>query len=81
MSDDDYRRVAGRDDRAVPWSATTWGIIAGLAIVVLLLIITFATQDGGRNALEDKQSTVGQRQVLPGPPDGVAGERAPAPRP
>ena len=72
---------------AQPWSNATWGWIAGIAVVVLVLIFAFGT--GGERVADTKSppATTGQRDV---PPPGGAGPKsdaptmnqpAPAPRP
>jgi hypothetical protein len=60
-----------------PWSNATWGWIAGIAIVVLVLIFAFGT--GGDRVATDTKSppaTTGQR---PAPTPGGAGPKSEAP--
>ena len=62
---------------AQPWSNATWGWIAGIAVVVLVLIFAFGT--GGEKVATDKTSppaTTGQRTV---PPPGPGGPKSDAP--
>jgi len=84
----DYRdpnyRDPTRPDRdplggAQPWSNATWGWIAGIAIVVLVLIFAFGT-GGDRVATDNKSppATTGQR---PAPAPGGAGPKSEAPTP
>jgi len=62
---------------ARPWSNATWGWIAGIAVVVLLLIFAFGS--GSDRVATDKNSppaTTGQRTV---PPPGGTGPKSEAP--
>jgi hypothetical protein len=71
----DYRDPQLSTD-AQPWSSATWGWIAGIAIVVLVLIFAFGT---GSDRVADTTSppgTVGQRTT---PPPGPAGPKTDAP--
>ncbi|SRR6266545_3923815 len=71
---------------AQPWSNATWGWIAGIAVVVLVLIFAFGT--GGDKVATDNTSppaTTGQRNVPPpgpgGPKSEAPGMNQPAPSP
>jgi hypothetical protein len=62
---------------AQPWSNATWGWIAGIAVVVLVLIFAFGT--GSERVASDNASppaTTGQRSV---PPPGPGGPKSEAP--
>ena len=62
---------------AQPWSNATWGWIAGIAVVVLVLIFAFGT--GPERVATDTTSppaTTGQRNV---PPPGADGPKSQAP--
>jgi hypothetical protein len=71
------------------WSTATWGWIAGLSVVVLILIFAFGMSgDGDRTARDTAQppATTGQRQLPPAPPAGTKSETpsvipAPVPAP
>jgi hypothetical protein len=92
----DYRDPNLRGDRdldrrmnAGPWSAATWGWIAGIAVVVLILILVFGTGgDTERIATDTAKppATTGQRTVPPASPKGPISDAptsrpAPAPMP
>jgi len=62
---------------AQPWSNATWGWIAGIAVVVLVLIFAFGS--GSDRMATDKGSppaTAGQRSI---PPPGGVGPKSEAP--
>jgi hypothetical protein len=62
---------------AQPWSNATWGWIAGIAVVVLVLIFAFGT--GGDKVASDNTAppaTTGQRNV---PPPGPGGPKSDSP--
>jgi hypothetical protein len=86
----DYRDPNYRDPMRDPsldmesggWSAATWGWIAGIAVVVLVLIFA-ATGGDNRTASDSKSSppaTTGQR-TNPSPPVGGAKSDAPTTNP
>jgi hypothetical protein len=71
------------------WSNATWGWIAGISVVVLILVFAFGSgTDGNRTATDTSSppSTIGQRTPAP-PPGGPVNEAptmnrpAPAPTP
>src|SRR6185295_13164755 len=72
-----------------PWSSATWGWIAGIAIVVLVLAVMFSNSSSDRSATDTTTPppTVGQRTTPPAPPaipksDAPTMDRpAPAPAP
>jgi hypothetical protein len=72
-----------------PWSNATWGWIAGIAVVVLVLAVMFSGGDSTRTADQpaNPPSTVGQRTTPPAPPAAPNSEAptmnrpAPAPAP
>jgi hypothetical protein len=71
-----------------PWSNATWGWIAGIAIVVLVLAVMFSGGNSDRVATDtaNPPPTVGQRTTLPAPttPSSEAptmNRPAPAPTP
>ncbi|MEA2903061.1 MAG: hypothetical protein QOG83_2655 [Alphaproteobacteria bacterium] len=76
--DPNYRDPARKDYRdpdasmdGQPWSNATWGWIAGISVVVLVLIFAFG---GGRDQTASDTSnppaTTGQRNVPAPPPSG-----------
>ena len=92
--DPNYRESNYRDPSlppgAEPWSNSTWGWIAGVAVVVLVLVFIFSSSsDTTRIANEpaNPPATVGQRPMLPAPAAGPTSEAptmnrpAPAPAP
>jgi hypothetical protein len=87
----DPDRPAYRDPHtpmgAEPWSNATWGWIAGIAVVVLVLIFAFGT-DRTDVAVDNTSppATVGQRPAAPPPstgmtPDAPTARPLPAPAP
>jgi hypothetical protein len=73
---------------AEPWSNSTWGWIAGVAVVMLVLVFIFSSgTDTTRTANEpaNPPATVGQRSLPPAPPAGPKSEaptmNRPAPAP
>jgi hypothetical protein len=62
------------------WSTATWGWIAGIAIVVLILVFAFGIGGNDERVATDTKSpaTTGQRSPPPAPPTGAQPE---APRP
>jgi len=73
---------------AEPWSNSTWGWIAGVAVVVLVLVFIFSSgRDTTRTANEpaNPPATVGQRSMPPAPPAGPTSDaptmNRPAPAP
>jgi hypothetical protein len=82
--DPNYRDPAGPDYRrpgmdAGAWSNATWGWIAGICVVVLVLIFAFGSGTDKTQTANDganPPATVGQRP-LPAPPAG--GPRSDAP--
>jgi hypothetical protein len=82
----DYRDPTVRAD-ANGWSTATWGWIAGLAVVALILIFAFGMSgDRDQIARDTAQppSTTGQRQLPATPPTGSRPEAPstnPAPAP
>jgi len=91
--DPNYRdpmRPGGYRDPVVPadpnqWSTATWGWIAGISVVVLILIFAFGMggSDGNRAAQDTSrpQTTTGQRAVPPAPPATAPAEKAPSMNP
>jgi hypothetical protein len=90
--DPNYRESNYRDPNlppgAEPWSNSTWGWIAGIAVAVLVLVFVFAGgRDTTRTADEpaNPPATVGQRPMAPAPPAGPTSEaptmNRPAPAP
>jgi hypothetical protein len=76
-------RIPDRSMDAGPWSAATWGWIAGIAVVVLILIFVFGTGgDGDRTATDTKAppATTGQGASPPAAPK-AAPKAAPSDRP
>ena len=69
------------------WSTATWGWIAGISVVVLILIFAFGMSgDGDRTAKDTTRppATTGQRILPPAPPAGApadAPSMTPAPTP
>ena len=85
----DYRDPNYRDpirpgyrDPALPtdqnqWSTATWGWIAGISVVALVLIFAFGMGgDGDRTAKDTTRppATTGQRTTPPAPPAGAPAE-------
>ena len=84
----DYRDPNYRDpnrpgyrDPVVPadpnhWSTATWGWIAGISIVALMLIFAFGMGDRDRTATDNSRppATTGQRTLPPAPPAGAPSE-------
>ena len=91
----DYRdpnpnRPGYRDPSLPPesshWSTATWGWIAGLSVVVLILIFAFGMSgNGDRTAMDNSKSppaTSGQRTLPPPAPPAVEAPSVnPAPPP
>jgi hypothetical protein len=93
----DYRDPNYRDpnrpgyrDPSLPadasWSTATWGWIAGISVVVLVLIFAFGMRGDDRTANDTTRppATTGQRTVPPAPPAGAPAEAPsmnPAPAP
>jgi hypothetical protein len=78
----DYHRT-GMDDGG-SWSNATWGWIAGICVVVLLLIFAFGSgTDNTQTAREgvNPPATIGQRPTPPAPPAAGPLNEAPAARP
>jgi hypothetical protein len=81
------RRKPGVSANPNHWSTATWGWIAGISVVVLILIFAFGI--GGDRVATDTnrpQATTGQRTVPPAPPAGAPSEApsmnpGPAPTP
>jgi len=70
------------------WSTATWGWIAGLSVVVLILIFAFGMGGSNQTAQDTAKppATTGQRTLPPAPPAGTKSEApsmnpAPAPAP
>ena len=69
------------------WSTATWGWIAGISVVVLILIFAFGMgADGDRTAKDTTRpaATTGQSALPPAPPAGAPSEAPsmnPAPTP
>lgn len=90
----DANRPAYRDPSMpgdTAWSSATWGWIAGLSVVVLILIFAFGMSGPSEQTASDRAvppSTTGQRTIPPAPPTGEPSqapsmnpaEKAPAPQ-
>ena len=66
------------------WSTATWGWIAGLSVVVLILIFAFGMSgDGDRIATDNSKvpATTGQRTLPPAPPAADPKQEAPSMNP
>jgi hypothetical protein len=68
------------------WSTATWGWIAGISVVVLILIFAFGMGADDRTANDATlpPATTGQRTVPPAPPAGAPSQAPsmnPAPAP
>jgi hypothetical protein len=91
-------RPGGYRDPSMPaeaaWSTATWGWIAGLSVVVLILIFAFGMSGPSDQTTRDSSApptTTGQRTPPPAPPAGqpsqapsanpAPAEKAPAPPP
>jgi hypothetical protein len=83
--DPNYRdptRPGGYRDPVAPadpnhWSTATWGWIAGISVVVLILIFAFGMGGEGDRTAKDTarpQTTTGQRALPPAPPAGAPAE-------
>jgi hypothetical protein len=91
----DYRDPSHRGERdadrysdSQPWSAATWGWIAGIAVVVLILIFVFGTGGDTERTATDTgapPATTGQRTTppaaMPKAPPPAAKPDAPSDRP
>jgi hypothetical protein len=94
----DYRDPNYRDpnrpgyrDPSMPaesWSTATWGWIAGISVVVLILIFAFGMSGNDQTAKDttNPPATTGQRTVPPAPPSDApqqapSANPAPAPAP
>jgi hypothetical protein len=80
----DYRDPRSTADTA--WSTATWGWIAGISVVVLVLIFAFGMSGDGDRTAKDATtpSTTGQRTLPPAPPAGAPSQAPsmnPAPSP
>ena len=81
-----YRDPVGSAD-ANHWSTATWGWIAGISVVVLILIFAFGMGGTGDQTAKDTTrppATSGQRALPPAPPAGAPAEAPsmnPAPTP
>ena len=69
------------------WSTATWGWIAGISVVVLILIFAFGMGGEGDRTAQDTTrppATTGQRTLPPAPPAGAPSQAPsmnPAPTP
>ena len=94
----DYRDPTYRDPNyrdpslppgAEPWSNSTWGWIAGISVVALVLIFAFGMSSESDRTARDTSpppATTGQRTLPPAPSAGAPAEApsmnlAPAPAP
>jgi hypothetical protein len=83
-----YRDPAAPAD-ASHWSTATWGWIAGISVVVLILIFAFGMSGNGDRTATDKTrppATTGERTMPPAPPAAAPSQApsmnpAPAPTP
>jgi hypothetical protein len=68
---------------AQPWSNATWGWIAGIAIVVLVLAVMLSGGDSTRTADQpaNPPTTTGQRTAPLAPPSDAPTMNRPAPAP
>src|SRR5262245_1406330 len=55
------------------WSTATWGWIAGISVLALILIFAFGMGGGERTAKDTtrQEPTTGQRTMPPAPPAGT----------
>jgi hypothetical protein len=70
-----YREASSPADPT--WSTATWGWIAGISVVVLVLIFAFGMSGDGDRTAKDTATpptTTGQRTLPPAPPAGAPSE-------